>query len=130
MPDHIWGNQAPTRSADADVAEDRCRELEGMIARLELRCRELESQRDIARRTLDEAGGRWIPIEQAMPEPPVDESMIEVLIWTGLDQYLAAYWPRSNRWEIEVWDTATYEVPREQITHWRPLPEPPEVSDE
>ena len=38
MPEHVWGNQpdtaAPTRTADADVAEDRCAELKQEVAHL------------------------------------------------------------------------------------------------
>jgi len=119
MTDHPWGNQPEPDRSEAEVLRQR-------VAELELRCAELTAQRDLARRTLDEAGGRWIPVGERRPELKSRGCAIEVLVWTGVDQYLAAYYPSSDYWETETWDSGAAQLPNSAVRAWRPLPDPPE----
>lgn len=59
----------------------------------------------------------WIPVTERLPEN--DDLVLVYFKWKtfpGGEVDVSAYHPRAERWET-TWD----------ITHWMPLPKPPEV---
>ena len=59
----------------------------------------------------------WIPVTERLPEN--DDPVLVYFTWKtfpGGDVDMTAYHPREQRWET-TWN----------ITHWMPLPQPPEV---
>jgi hypothetical protein len=74
----------------------------------------LESERD----ELKEAA-QWIPVDERLPEPGW------VIAWNKLTKSSPACWHGA------FWTTETGEVWENNLpTHWRPLPQPPEVTNE
>lgn len=62
---------------------------------------------------------RWIPVSERLPE-----DNIEVLIFDGTDIFLACHQSRVPQWSGDgaYYHGGWYYM----ITHWMPLPEPPE----
>lgn len=60
----------------------------------------------------------WIPVSDRMPEP-VDK----VLVWTKLGEYNTGYVFYDEEFECFACGVAESYV---EITHWMPLPEPPQ----
>jgi len=59
----------------------------------------------------------WIPVSERLPEAEA-----HVLVWAdGTVQ--AQYRPDSLKYR---WDCDTYGLSADEVTHWRPLPAPPE----
>lgn len=58
---------------------------------------------------------RWIPVEERLPEEAE-----RVLTWRGKDGINAECWTEWEGWEL------TALLSDERVTHWMPLPEPPE----
>ena len=71
---------------------------------------------ELARRVMDEHyPPRWIPVEERLPE----EEM--VLVWSNSNGLHLAYLDSFRQWRDADHN------PGKKITHWMPLPEPPEV---
>ena len=62
---------------------------------------------------------RWIPVSERLPET---NRLVLILTRLGT-QFTAGHYPDGN------WYTPTDEIWGE-VTHWMPLPPPPEVDDE
>jgi len=65
-----------------------------------------------------EAAQKWIPVSERLPEK---SETVLVLHDNAVD--IVTYHPKSNRWELLWWVNADLH----DVTHWMPLPEPPEV---
>mgnify|MGYP001335451616 CR=1 FL=1 len=63
-----------------------------------------------------EAAQRWIPVTERLPEDTRD-----VLVWCGITEK-GCYSPSQHMWS--VYDDGYSPIP---VTHWMPLPQPPEV---
>ena len=83
---------------------------------------------------------KWISVDERLPPP--DEPYTNYLVWVaygeGAYSEIATYWPeakdhnygflaRSAHWEIEDWNVSE-EIYQHVITHWMPLPDPPEAT--
>ena len=71
-----------------------------------------------------EAAQRWIPVAERLPGMvlPSDAVSDECLVWDGANLWLAYYHGPSGQWILSDPDRA----PELPITHWYPLPAPPE----
>lgn len=58
--------------------------------------------------------GQWIPIEEGLPE-----SWVTVLVYTQHDTMDMIWYSAINGWQRNV-----------PVTHWMPLPEPPDMKGE
>jgi hypothetical protein len=77
-----------------------------------------DGQRD-AFATENNVGGKWIPVSERLPE---DEKLVLCLTNTGW------YWiARYNDCGDEMWCDGESWASKTYITHWMPLPKPPEV---
>lgn len=65
----------------------------------------------------------WIQVKDALP--PMGKKVLVAFHDSG-GSVVDAAWLCSNF----EWDVANWEVPNSLITHWMPLPQPPEVDDE
>jgi len=73
---------------------------------------------------------KWIPVSERLPKP---ESIVDVYIeWVGRDENRygkrlanVEYYPDvTSPWIMEDGDAISY---FSEVTHWMPLPEPPET---
>ena len=66
---------------------------------------------------------RWIPVEERLPAP-----FVSVLVHMPLEEPM----PTVHEGFLvneEKWYAAHFDREKDEITHWMPLPEPPEVSE-
>lgn len=62
---------------------------------------------------------KWIPCSERLPK-----SYDEVLIWDSLDNvHYLGFYANANGWVVDGYEDDRYSF---DITHWMPLPEPPE----
>ena len=69
---------------------------------------------------------RWIPVEERLPEP--DKQVLAIVSgrWENITfdrAYELMSWSSDEGWIMEAWP----ELEDPEVTHWKPLPEPPEV---
>ena len=65
---------------------------------------------------------RWIPCSERLPEDFQD-----VLIWDNRDETsFTGHYAECDGWTVDGYDVDRYPF---DITHWMPLPEPPEEGD-
>lgn len=64
---------------------------------------------------------RWIPVEERLPEDPVKKVLVFVPHTHG-DIVDAGRYLGADGWVLEGWH-----LTQNAVTHWMPLPEPPEV---
>jgi hypothetical protein len=85
-------------------------------------CRkEAEKQRDTALADLAQARGEWVACSDRKPE-------LNKRVTVNASGYVCdGYW-MNNKCGIERWETANGTPFISDITHWRPLPHPPETS--
>lgn len=79
---------------------------------------------------IDKGYGRWIPVEERMPEEEVDGYSVDVLYYTPYDQNRQVYAGyvnlKTGRWKaIDCAGPCKYVV-----THWMPLPDGPDMEEE
>ena len=69
---------------------------------------------------------RWIPVEEKVPEP-YEDALISIATKNGLDEPIT--YETIGYYEHEEWVSYTgyYMLKGERVTHWKPMPEPPEV---
>ena len=61
----------------------------------------------------------WIPVTERLPENDDDVlTFSKYELFPGGNIDVMCYYPRAQRWEID-----------RNITHWMPLPQPPEVKE-
>ena len=70
---------------------------------------------------------RWIPVTERLPEDdiPQGRKTVTVLVCSEARRVQIAsrvYWPKKDAWR---WS----KMMNNYVTHWMPLPEPPEVSE-
>lgn len=70
---------------------------------------------------------RWIPVTERLPEDdtPQGRKMVTVFVCSEARRVQIAsrvYWPEKDEWR---WS----KMMNNYVTHWMPLPEPPEVSE-
>lgn len=59
----------------------------------------------------------WIPVTERLPEDARDVlTYSRYKTFEGGSIDVMSYYPRAKRWELD-----------EEVTHWMPLPQPPEV---
>ena len=69
--------------------------------------------------------GRWIPVRSRLPE---DDAQVLVIVsgrWKNVtfnNAYELASWSVTEGWIMEAWP----EFENPDVSHWMPLPEPPE----
>lgn len=68
---------------------------------------------------------RWIPVGERLPE--ADEQVLAIVsgIWKNITferAYELVNWSSDEGWIMEAWP----EFENPEVTHWMPLPEPPE----
>ena len=68
---------------------------------------------------------RWIPVEERLPEP--DKQVLAIVSgrWENITfdrAYELMSWSSDEGWIREAWP----ELEDPEVTHWKPLPEPPE----
>ena len=92
---------------DLIAAADRIANQNTHIAALQKAIEDLRAQLD-----------RWIPVAERLPE-----NMCRVVVWTATEKAMIAIWDGTD-WiaPFEFWKAWG-----DEITHWMPLPEPPEV---
>ncbi len=67
-----------------------------------------------------EPAKRWIPCSEKMPEEGED-----VLLWDSFDKTtFTGHYYKYDGWTVDGYDVGRFPF---DITHWRPLPEPPEM---
>lgn len=66
---------------------------------------------------------RWIPVEERLPEDPVKKVLVFVPHTHG-DIVDAGRYLGADGWVLEGWH-----LTQNAVTHWMPLPEPPEVEE-
>ena len=69
--------------------------------------------------------GRWIPVAERLPEDSHDVFVVT----DGLDVG-TGYMYQPNGEDRRVWATPFADIEPEHITHWMPLPHPPQRSHE
>lgn len=67
------------------------------------------------------AVNRWIPCSERLPETGVDV----IVYWQG-SLIKIAHLMHDYLWETS---DGEYDLPAKDVTHWMPLPEPPEVNE-
>jgi hypothetical protein len=63
----------------------------------------------------------WIPVSERLPEAPngTQLGVRYLVLYAGYYHDICVFWPHNKTW------TRNDEDKTEDITHWRPLPEPP-----
>lgn len=117
------------RPIDADAAKNKFHEnaqkdgnpFVGAIA--ELFCEFLDSFPTLGETVVEVP--RWIPVTERMPDS--EEYVLVVMNGRHLNNTLENVVSFANYVYGEWWDAGYPEVRIRSITHWMPLPEPPEV---
>lgn len=117
------------KTADGKMAENaRLRRInEQLTARAEI----AEAERDTYRAALEnwhedgqEAGNRWIPVGERLPEVPLFEQADDDWITDRGYPFLVTY----DYGDVGIesfWSKTGFSDCEAPVTHWRPLPEPP-----
>ena len=76
---------------------------------------------------------RWIPVDEKKPEP-YETVIVSVATRNGYEEpvsfeTLAAYERRTDVWEDGLDGSPVTKADYERVTHWTPMPQPPEVSE-
>ena len=112
-------------------AADRIANQSAHIAALQQEIEKLRGQNEqlreaaalVAKESAELLERRWIPVEERLPEDPVKKVLVFVphthgnIVDSG--RYLG-----SDGWVLDGWY-----LTQTAVTHWMPLPEPPEVED-
>lgn len=77
---------------------------------------------------------RWIPVDEKKPEP-YETVIVSVATRNGYEEpvsfeTLAAYERRTDVWEDGLDGSPVTKADFERVTHWTPMPQPPEVSND
>lgn len=77
---------------------------------------------------------RWIPVDEKKPEP-YETVIVSVATRNGYEEpvsfeTLAAYERRTDVWEDGLDGSPVTKADYEHVTHWMPMPEPPEVNED
>lgn len=75
---------------------------------------------------------KWIPVDEKKPEP-YETVIVSVATRNGYEEpisleTLAAYERRSDVWQDGLDGSPVTKADYERVTHWMPLPEPPEAN--
>jgi hypothetical protein len=97
---------------------DFCKNTRSELITSEQRVSELLDEVD----ELESKIPRWISVEERLPEDE-DRELTSVLGWNGVSAREVVFAPRER--SGSQWSSAA--GGHEFITHWMPLPEPPEV---
>lgn len=76
---------------------------------------------------------RWIPVAEKVPDP-YETVIVSVATRNGYEEpisleTLAAYERRTDVWEDGLDGSPVTKANYEHVTHWMPMPEPPEMSE-
>ena len=77
---------------------------------------------------------QWIPVDEKKPEP-YETVIVSVATRNGYEEpvsfeTLAAYERRTDVWEDGLDGSPVTKADYERVTHWTPMPQPPEVSND
>ena len=77
---------------------------------------------------------QWIPVDEKKPEP-YETVIVSVATRNGYEEpvsfeTLAAYERRTDVWEDGLDGSPVTKADFERVTHWTPMPHPPEVSND
>lgn len=77
---------------------------------------------------------QWIPVDEKKPEP-YETVIVSVATRNGYEEpvsfeTLAAYERRTDVWEDGLDGSPVTKADFERVTHWTPMPQPPEVSND
>lgn len=92
----------------ADAIEELSREYESIAA-------SLNESVELVRKLQQP---RWIPVTERLPED--GQAILAVQSWDGKARIVPANYDRG------LWYDCIFDCPAEHITHWMPVPEPPE----
>lgn len=92
--------------------------------------RQLRKERDEARAKEP----KWIPTGEKVPDP-YETVIVSVATKNGYEEpisleTLASYEKRTGVWQDGLDGSPVTKAEYERVTHWMPMPEPPEVSDD
>ena len=93
--------------------------LKGYIAELEA---ELKNARELIGMTPEPAFPAWIPVSERLPE-----DYVSVLVFSGMEPFVAWHGSETPRWVTGPGKYVFCNEKYKHVTHWMPLPEPPEV---
>lgn len=118
-----------TLGDDLVEAADRQENQNAHIAALQQEIETLRGQNEqlreaaalVAKESAELLERRWIPVEERLPEDPVKKVLVFVLHTHG-DIVDAGRYLGADGWVLEGWH-----LTQNAVTHWMPLPEPPEV---
>lgn len=69
---------------------------------------------------------KWISVKDRLPSPNEDVLLVDILGSSPSEIFLG--WQATGRWfETHYYckEGASHQIDNDQITHWMPLPEPP-----
>lgn len=69
----------------------------------------------------------WIPVGEQLPKPGVECLCITVNGFSPSGALRFGYYKQGEGWLVEVFGIDSHQP--EEVTHWRPLPEPPKESE-
>lgn len=123
MMDPLGGLEKDLRAAADRIANQNThilalqKEIEGLRSQNEqLR----EAAALVAKESAELLERRWIPVEERLPEDPVKKVLVFVPHTHG-DIVDAGRYLGADGWVLEGWH-----LTQNAVTHWMPLPEPPE----
>ena len=69
-------------------------------------------------------GERWIPVSERLPE-----DYVSVLVFSGMEPFVAWHGSETPRWVTGPGKYVFCNEKYKHVTHWMPLPEPPEEKE-
>lgn len=77
---------------------------------------------------------QWIPVDKKKPEP-YETVIVSIATRNGYEEpisleTLASYERRTDVWQDGLDGSPVTKADFERVTHWMPMPEPPEVSND